>query len=235
MDPKAELLVVNKKEVIVVIVLLILVALFSFTLGLRLGKGLAAKAGPQAEHPPLSEKSTSSHPVGDEHSKEHSEAASKDPHQNEQPVKADAVDELEGEKHESASEAKNTNKAPSTNKAEDLADAELSQELEKSNVATDKVVALSIPKEKSIDRNSGARYTLQVGSHRTVAEAAEQVADLKRHDLDAFYLEAKVPGKGTWYRVGIGLFENKDVAERTAVKWKTAKALPPYIVQKVSE
>lgn len=95
---------------------------------------------------------------------------------------------------------------------------------------------MQFPKGKKGDVDvNDSRYTLQVGSYRTVAEATEQVTQLKHAGLEAFYLEASVPGKGTWYRVGIGIFPTKDQAEKTAQKWKSEKQLPQFLVQKIGE
>jgi len=206
-SPKTDLLVFNKKEILIIIVLLILVALFSFTLGVRMGKSLGGSA-----------KGVVSTPVGEEH-------APLKAHQEEHEPAA----EVEEEAHNAEAPASKSLKT-----AENRADEELVGEVEKNNVGVSKPLTLNLPKDKKGEGSQAVRYTLQVGSHRTVAEAAEQVSGLKKQNIDAFYLEAKVPGKGTWYRVGIGTFSNKEDAERTAVKWKDAKHLPPYIVQKIT-
>jgi cell division protein FtsN len=129
---------------------------------------------------------------------------------------------------------KNVSDARSMSLAEDHADAVFNQEANKEKLGVSKVVPMSLPMEKKSEAQSGVRYTLQVGSHRTVAEASEQVSALKHEGLDAFYLEARVPGKGKWYRVGVGVFRNREDAERAADSWKS-KGLPSHIVQKIGE
>ena len=206
MDPKAELLVFNKKEIIVIITLLVLVALFSFTLGLKLGKTLGGGGikTEQAEHAPLVEHEEKHVATESEHGEE---PAAVEP--------SKKINEGEQPKH----------------LADDHADAEFTQEADKEKVGSGKVVPMALPKDK---KSEGPRYTLQVGSHRTVAEATEQVAALKHKGLDAFYLEAQLAGKGTWYRVGVGVFAVKEEAERAATAWKS-KGLPAFIVQKLGE
>lgn len=232
MEPKTELLVFNKKEISVIIVLLVLVAMFSFTLGLRLGKSLGSHQSvthESTEQAPLDHKQDG-HGEAAEHKDEHGAAPAGDAH----------GEHKEG--HQASSGAADHKPvgddaaAQSSKAAEDQADAEFVAEASKEKVKASKGVVLALPKDKKSEGFDGPRYTLQVGSHRTVAEAAEQVALLKRSNLDAFYMEAKVPGKGTWYRVGIGLFKSKEEAESTAGKWKAVKkGLPSYIVQKINE
>lgn len=210
MDPKAELLVFNKKEIFVIITLLVLVALFSFTLGLKLGKTLGSGGikAQQAEHAPLAE-------------------------HDEQAVEKHAADEnAHGEAPHDEVVKKPAETSQPKQTAEDHADAEFSHEADKEKVGSGKVVPMALPKDKKGE--GGPRYTLQVGSHRTVAEATEQVAALKQKGLDAFYLEAQLAGKGTWYRVGVGVFTTKEEAERTSSNLKS-KGLPAFIVQKLGD
>ncbi|MBI2606300.1 MAG: SPOR domain-containing protein [Deltaproteobacteria bacterium] len=226
METKHELLVFNKKEVGIILMLLGLVALFSFTLGIKLGKRLGAtKPVEQAAIavPPL----TAAKPKA-EHAAERAAEAAKEP-------------------EESASPAfeEDANLAAA---AEEKADAALEKEIENTHAGAGKVLSMSLPaeklnaetkktespkSEKKTEKAAAGKYTLQIGSYRTLKEATEQVGELKKKGLDAFYVEAQIPGKGTWYRVGVGVFANKDMAEKTAARWKTARALPPHIVQKI--
>ena len=227
MEPKAELLVFNKKEITVIMVLLVLVSLFSFTLGLRLGKALAVAKAEHPEQAPLAEKSEKKEaaPVAVENDAEHAAAKAEE---GELPKTADSA---------KMSEAGDENAVDSGKKAEARADSEFSKEAAKEKLAAGKTLPMSLPNDKKSDAGDGPRFTIQVGSNRTVAEAAEQVTQLKSTGFDdAFYLTANVPGHGTRYRVGVGIFSSKDAAERMAGKWKaTKKALPFYIVQRINE
>ncbi|MBI3544159.1 MAG: SPOR domain-containing protein [Deltaproteobacteria bacterium] len=225
MDPKPELLVFNRKEVSVIIILLVLVALFSFTLGLRLGKTLAVNDKQHVtEEAPLA-------PAAEKKAAPHGEEAA---HDDAKPAEAGE----HAQKHEDAPAATGEPEAGSeaAKAAEDHADHEFAAEASKEKVGGGKTIPMSLPAEKKGEVGDKARYTLQVGSHRTVAEAAEQVAVLKRSKLDAFYLEAKVPGKGTWYRVGVGLYPSKDAAEAGGGKLKALnRGMPSFLVQKINE
>lgn len=209
-QPKHDLLVFSKKEVLVVLALLFLVALFSFTIGLNLGKDLGGHAAGSAvthETPPLAEP------------------------QHEAPAADVAEAEAGHDAHGAAA------KAPAT--ATELphsVDARLAQELKQEKITSTKPVTSTLPTEKRHSAPAIA-FTLQVGSYKNVAEAAERVAVLKRAGFnDAFYFEASVPEKGTWYRVGLGRYETKAAAEHAGKTLKAGAhgdAAPSFIVQKL--
>ncbi|MBI3555513.1 MAG: SPOR domain-containing protein [Deltaproteobacteria bacterium] len=235
MEPKAELLVFNKKEITVIMVLLVLVSLFSFTLGLRLGKALGVSKVERAEQAPLAEKSEKKEtatPASDHGDKESEHADAK----GEEAGLPKAADSARPEGKTPVSPESGESAVDTGKKAEARADSEFAKEATKEKLVSGKTIPMSLPNEKKSE-GDGPRFTIQVGSHRTVAEAAEQVTQLKGTGFDdAFYLAANVPGHGTRYRVGVGIFSSKDAAERTAGKWKaTKKALPFYIVQRINE
>ena len=205
-ESKTNLLVFTKKEVFLILFLLILVALFSFTLGLKLGKNLAQREAIQQEKLTAISHEDSFHATEETAPVDHQDVHTKEARvdKNEQSAPAIASDQLQSKEEEF-----------------------MSEELRKDKPTAKKEVQLNIPSEK---RGVPSRYTLQVGSYRTIGEAAEQVALLKRRSLEAFYLEANVPGKGNWYRVGIGNFETKEEAEKMAQKWKALHSLPPFII-----
>lgn len=246
MNPKTELLVFKRKEIFLIIILFVLVGLFSFTLGLKMGKQLAinkaAVGHSTSEQPPLD--AENHHKA--EHEAEH--VATESEHE-----AAPATHEHEETKAEPKEEHKLVDEQDNANKAEDVADAELAHEIEKEKLAPTKKVAMSYPSAKKVAKAAEApheeveaakatqqtpskqqeKFTLQVGAFKTETEANERVTVLKEAGLDAFYYGAKVPGKGTWYRVGIGKFETKETAEDMASKWRAEKTVPPYIVQRM--
>lgn len=75
-----------------------------------------------------------------------------------------------------------------------------------------------------------AKYTVQVASYGTEAEAKTYATKLQEKGYDSFYLPAAVNGK-TWYRVSIGRFE--DQASAAAQRKKIMETVPSAIVQKI--
>lgn len=239
-EPKHELLVFNRKEVGLVLMILGLVALLSFTLGVRLGKHLGGHAAAnELAAPPFGGGHEVTHEAThEEHGKGEHKAEHKDV----------AADEKAVDDKVAANEA-----VAAGHEAEKKADEALHKELEANHAGTGKKLPMAFPEDKKVAKAAASeepaghvvgtktgkaaagKYTLQVGSHRTQAEAVGQVKELKAEGFDAFYVEVQIPNKGTWYRVGMGVFATKEMAEKTAATWKKTKKLPSFIVQKVAE
>lgn len=66
------------------------------------------------------------------------------------------------------------------------------------------------PAEASADGS----WTLQLSAYQDKAEADRFATDLRGKGYAPFVVEAKVAGKGTWYRVRMGRFPSKDAAGR---------------------
>jgi photosystem II stability/assembly factor-like uncharacterized protein len=77
---------------------------------------------------------------------------------------------------------------------------------------------LAIALSASIAGAQSRGYTIQVASPTSAAEANAIVADLQAKGIEAYWVKAEVPGKGTRYRVRLGRFkslaEAKDAAEQ---------------------
>lgn len=71
---------------------------------------------------------------------------------------------------------------------------------------------------------------LQVGAYKTPAEAQARVAKLKSSGVDARFVKAEVPGKGTWYRVQLGRFANDAEASKHAGELRAKGVVQDYIV-----
>jgi len=69
-------------------------------------------------------------------------------------------------------------------------------------------------------------YTIQVAAFKSDRDADKLVAELKQKGFSAYRAIGKVPGKGIWYRVRIGEFNNKAEADSTIAKLKTAGKNP---------
>jgi cell division septation protein DedD len=58
------------------------------------------------------------------------------------------------------------------------------------------------------------KFTVQLGASQDSADAAQLAARAAAVGLKAYVAEARLPGKGVWYRVRVGVFTDKDSAER---------------------
>jgi hypothetical protein len=58
----------------------------------------------------------------------------------------------------------------------------------------------------------GNLYCFQVSSWKRESVAKQEVSRLSEKGYDAFYVEAEIPGRGTWYRVRVGYFSSIEEA-----------------------
>ena len=74
-------------------------------------------------------------------------------------------------------------------------------------------------------------YTIQVAAFKAAADADKLVAELKKKGFIAYRAIGKVPGKGLWYRVRVGKYNDKAGASNTIAKLKKA-GKKPILVEK---
>ncbi|MFN0084487.1 MAG: YCF48-related protein [Blastocatellia bacterium] len=89
---------------------------------------------------------------------------------------------------------------------------------------------LIVPFLVSTGSGQGRGYTLQIASEPTESEARALVADLKAKGIEAYWVKAEVPGKGTRYRVRIGKFKSQSDARAIGERAFNQKLIKEYIV-----
>ncbi len=67
------------------------------------------------------------------------------------------------------------------------------------------------------------RYTVQVASFKEIEGADEMVNRLRAKGFPAYHVHMEVPGKGAWFRVRVGAFADRSVAENTLKGLKSQK------------
>lgn len=73
-------------------------------------------------------------------------------------------------------------------------------------------------------------YQLQVSSFRTQAEGEAFAEQLRARGHKAYVLEARVPGRGTWYRVRIGPFPTQHAATQYRSSFESREHVVPFVV-----
>jgi DedD protein len=83
------------------------------------------------------------------------------------------------------------------------------------NVAPARTVAVK-PEPPNMPEPPGepGNFTVQLGASQDSTDAAHLAARAGAAGLKAYVAEARLPGKGIWYRVRVGTFADKDAAER---------------------
>ena len=88
----------------------------------------------------------------------------------------------------------------------------LSDELEKFSTESKPAIpaATEAPEAKS---DMAGKYTIQLGSYETVEEAKQFAEGFTVRGYSPIINEVKIKGKGNWYRVSLGLFDNVEAAK----------------------
>ncbi|NNG00929.1 MAG: SPOR domain-containing protein [Desulfobacteraceae bacterium] len=72
-------------------------------------------------------------------------------------------------------------------------------------------------------------YTIQVASIKKMAAADKLVEEFKAKGLPAYHVKANIPGKGTWYRIRVGAYQNKGAAAATVKQLKGMNYTPMVV------
>ena len=76
--------------------------------------------------------------------------------------------------------------------------------------------AKALPPAKPIP--SKGHFTIQVAAVKVLASAEKLVGDLRKKGYPAYQVRVTVPGKGAWYRVRVGAYDNRSAADQTLKK-----------------
>ena len=257
---RQRMFIYDRKEVTVLTVLGVLVALFAFTLGVHLGKkvrgGLGSWTGPDAqsvdtstdkipEPGDLTEQSkgafgavddTLSHMLRDEVEK----AGLKLDQGRQIDLPKGTVSKEGGATTEY--KAKDLAEAPSVPKADPkVAQPEAPAHSDAAHAAPKADSVPSAPKGSAPAQPAApeaamtsGKFTLQVGSHPTLAESVEQMDRLKAQGLEAFRKSVDLKEKGLWHRVYLGGYASKEEAEKAGTKFRDQHLVESFVVTRSS-
>jgi len=87
------------------------------------------------------------------------------------------------------------------------------------------------PAETAADEEDpgATKYTLQVSAHPSLDRARSRVESLTKKGLDAHVVSAKVPDKGTYYRVRIGEFRSMEAAQKFQEELTRKRAVETFV------
>ncbi len=77
------------------------------------------------------------------------------------------------------------------------------------------------------------KFTIQLGSHRTLKEAEDFAEGFKARGYDTIINQIDIKGKGTWYRVSLGAFVSMEEAKTYINKEKTLFIGQDYTIVKM--
>jgi cell division septation protein DedD len=97
------------------------------------------------------------------------------------------------------------------------------------------VTAEAKPKASTATRVSlsqGGDYTIQVGSSRSLEQATELKGRLSKKGYVVYVQTVDLSDKGTWHRVRVGNYRDKEGAERVASDIRSRESLPATVMKR---
>ncbi|MCM2323985.1 MAG: SPOR domain-containing protein [Oligoflexia bacterium] len=228
MERKQRFFIYDRKEMGVLLLLGVMVAFFAFTLGVHLGK----RVGPKGQNPSGFEASAL--------------PTVSDKLPNRQEIQ-DQTKNAQATVDESLSQALHDEVVRTGVKLDVPRQVQLPEKprAKEAGATTPAVEApLSLPKaaEAKVEVLEAARrvtpagkFTLQIGSYPSLAEAKDQVDSMEALGLKPFLRAAEIKGKGKWYRVYLGGFVSKDEAEKAGQTHRAQHVIDSYILSKMPE
>ncbi|MBP9680612.1 MAG: SPOR domain-containing protein [Bacteriovorax sp.] len=210
MDSKTKLYVFAKKEVALIFIFMILIAITSFVLGVRIGKKYSLEMagitpGDQKKVVELLSKNEEQLEEIKKNAESHTIEAGDIEHKLQEKISA---------------EFGNGTSAPAAHGD--------SHSAASPNMST-------APKQELSPNKDGfsGKFTIQLGSHRTLKEAEEFAEGFKARGYDPIINQIDIKGKGTWYRVSLGAFASNDEAKSYIAREKTLFIGQDYAIVKM--
>lgn len=217
MDEKTNLYVFEKKEVFLLFLFMILIALTSFMLGVKMGKNYSyQKAGLLPEDQQKIELLSGQEEEVNKTLKEKVQITD---------------DKLRETMHESLKQKIQDEMNNTETNNEAVVAPKPEPAVTPTAVATPTMedLANKIAKQPTSDKFTG-KYTIQLSSHRSKAEAMEFSNGFTVRGYDPIINEVELSGKGTWYRVSLGVFDSVSEAKDYVLKEKELFQGQDYVI-----
>lgn len=210
MDSKTKLYVFAKKEVALIFIFMILIAITSFVLGVRIGKKYSL------------------------------EMAGITPSDQKKVVELLSKDEEQLAEIKKNVESHTVDSGDIEHKLQEKISAEFGNGATASNAhgeahpATTPNMSTEVKHEVAPSKDDlSGKFTIQLGSHRTLKEAEDFAEGFKARGYDPIINQIDIKGKGTWYRVSLGVFSTNDEAKTYIVHEKTLFIGQDYTIVKM--
>jgi cell division septation protein DedD len=104
-------------------------------------------------------------------------------------------------------------------------------EVEPKRVVTADTKAKTPPAARQVS-DQGGEYTVQVSSFRSLDQASDLKGRLSKRGYSAYVQSVDLSDKGTWHRVRVGNYRDKDGAERVASDIRSRESLPAMVTRR---
>ncbi len=193
MDQKTNIYIVEKKEVFLIFLFMVLSSLISFMLGVKLGRSYSY------EEAGLTPKDRRKINLLDQ--------------------REEAVEEILEKKSQERGLSSGIIKEQIHRELKGKIDQELKKSYTKQN-SLNKKTAVSAPIQVNSSKNRRGQYTIQLGSYRTRKESEEFADGFRIKGRHPIITQVEIPGRGIWFRVSLGEFNNAVDAKNYVQKEK---------------
>ena len=209
MDSKTRLYVFAKKEVALIFIFMILIAVTSFVFGVKVGKSYSLDLSG----------------INEEDRKKVVELLSK---------KEEDLQEIKKNQETHTVESSDIENKLQEKIATEFNGAEGGVHSE-ANMSTEHKADTQVKVETHATSKDGlsGKFTIQLGSHRTLKEAEDFAEGFKARGYDPIINQIEIKGKGTWYRVSLGAFLNQEEAKNYITKEKSLFIGQDYTIVKM--
>lgn len=235
MEDKTKLYVFEKKEVALIFVFMLLIALTSFILGIKIGKNYSFRAADLTQDDRqrvelLSSEEEMVNKVVDDKKAggAHKEGDLKDMAFEKLKDKINsefAEEETTQEAKKSPSMPSEVMKKDSSEKVDQSMPMNEAMQENEDEAKSDKSSDEQTPK----DQYSG-KYTIQLGSHRAMADAEKFADGFRIRGYNPIITEVNLKNRGTWFRVSLGAFSSITEAKDYVIKEKTLFEGIDYVI-----
>ncbi|MEO5968905.1 MAG: SPOR domain-containing protein [Bdellovibrionia bacterium] len=237
-SPLQRLFIYDRREMVVLTTLCLVTALFTFTLGIHLGKDVGTPAEASAElvakhvaaipdQVPAAQELVGPNKATQQALEEslyqtlHDEVVRTGIHLK-APYQIDLPENSKG--HDTGSDSEEQ----TTSENEDTPSTEGNRKI--SSVDETETEAAPTTKESHTEV---APYVIQVGSFPKLKEAEKKISELTHLELKPFMKEVDVKGKGKWFRLYLGNYSTKLAAEKAGKSYIAQHKIKSFIVSKI--
>jgi cell division septation protein DedD len=226
MEDNSKLFVFDKKEVILIFVFMALITVTSFTLGVRFGKSLSLKQDGYTKQDmnTIDLKSVEEERVETITAEPGSDSFENSLQEKETPAgTSDSLDQTEERIREEINKLANPGAVAPKKKAV----TNLEEEVVQPDTPQNNFDDIYQPKGEL-----SGKYTIQLASFDNKPESQSFADAFIASGYDAIINEVNIEGKGTWYRVSIGLFSTLNEAKDYLEKEKKFFQGKDYLIKK---
>jgi len=232
MQQKQRLFIYSRREMGVLVLLGVLIATFAFTLGVHLGKRVGPKASvssatfpatvPTVEDEIPNPQEFAEHLKGTHHAADESLDQSAHDEVARTGLKLEVGRQVSlprGAKSDNAGATSPEGPQFKTAPAQDLGAAA-------SRSSADDLKGIPA----ALRPAPAGKYTIQIGSHPALKEAAEQANTVEALGLQPYLRSAEIRGKGKWFRLYVGGFPTREAAEKTGQLYRDQHLIDSFVV-----